>query len=281
MLSRSKITNEKRGDLIMGRNDKCFCGSGKKYKNCHNDIHEESIAADVLRLYSSIDEDIKVNNKKKICQKGCSECCSDFFLISEAEFAVILSYFKSTYGNEMTNELIKKGIEFSKTFEKDEPEYFRQLTENMNTSKSLDSLNRLIINNIPEKQSLPCVFLNNENQCMIYDVRPVICRIHGIYLKSTDSKNVRVCSKIPTYESNISNMLYLDNYEEKMKELFQYKVENKNLVMIRREYPIFYYFKFYFDQNKDVEFYFNHPIISRILGQSKKTLFDLMCQVNK
>lgn len=33
----------------MERNDKCFCGSGKKYKKCHYHISGESKLADMYR----------------------------------------------------------------------------------------------------------------------------------------------------------------------------------------------------------------------------------------
>ena len=34
----------------MGRNDLCFCGSGKKQKKCHPNINEDSVAAKIIKL---------------------------------------------------------------------------------------------------------------------------------------------------------------------------------------------------------------------------------------
>lgn len=38
----------------MGRNDLCFCGSGKKQKKCHPNINEDSVAAKIIKLYTQL-----------------------------------------------------------------------------------------------------------------------------------------------------------------------------------------------------------------------------------
>lgn len=77
----------------MGRNDLCFCGSGKKQKKCHPDIHEQSLAAKCLSLYGKIESIIKnyYNSGQQTppCKKGCSDCCYNYFVISNIEFKII------------------------------------------------------------------------------------------------------------------------------------------------------------------------------------------------
>ena len=79
--------------LLMGRNDLCFCGSGKKQKKCHPNINEDSVAAKIIKLYTQLSKELEENvyGKKNIkCQKGCNACCKDYFAINEVEFAVII-----------------------------------------------------------------------------------------------------------------------------------------------------------------------------------------------
>lgn len=32
----------------MDRNERCFCGSGKKYKHCHIDIEKDSVLGELI-----------------------------------------------------------------------------------------------------------------------------------------------------------------------------------------------------------------------------------------
>ncbi|MCL2574298.1 MAG: SEC-C metal-binding domain-containing protein [Defluviitaleaceae bacterium] len=75
---------------FMGRNDRCFCGSGKKVKHCHSDINEKSLVAKMLELYSVIDK--RNANAQSICKIGCSQCCRDDFEVFFSEYIMILHY---------------------------------------------------------------------------------------------------------------------------------------------------------------------------------------------
>ena len=118
----------------MGRNDLCFCGSGKKQKKCHPNINEDSVAAKTIKLYTQLSKELEENiyGKKNIkCEKGCNACCKDYFAISEVEFAIIMDYLYNNCGIEKTNIIIKKAIALSEKFEKNNPEYYKQLEENI------------------------------------------------------------------------------------------------------------------------------------------------------
>ena len=45
----------------MGRNDLCFCGSGKKQKKCHPNINEDSVAAKIIKLYTQLSKELEEN----------------------------------------------------------------------------------------------------------------------------------------------------------------------------------------------------------------------------
>ena len=165
----------------MGRNDLCFCGSGKKQKKCHPNINEDSVAAKIIKLYTQLSKELEENvyGKKNIkCEKGCNACCKDYFAISEVEFAIIMDYLYNNCGIEKTNIIIKKAIALSEKFEKNNPEYYKQLEENI-AGKNINYMVRINLENMPERQE-ECVFLDEDGGCGIYNVRPIICRTHGI-----------------------------------------------------------------------------------------------------
>ncbi|MHB8065801.1 MAG: SEC-C metal-binding domain-containing protein, partial [Ruminiclostridium sp.] len=99
----------------MGRNDACFCGSGKKQKNCHADIEESSMAANIFRLYNridnKIDEHYSTSQKKHKCEKGCAECCFNQTPIHEIEYNLIQYEILRTWSQQDINELSKR-VEF-------------------------------------------------------------------------------------------------------------------------------------------------------------------------
>ena len=47
----------------MGRNDLCFCGSGKKQKKCHPNINEDSVAAKIIKLYTQLSKEGHADEK--------------------------------------------------------------------------------------------------------------------------------------------------------------------------------------------------------------------------
>ena len=73
----------------MERNDRCFCGSGIKYKKCHYRINGESKLANIYRAYNEYDNACIQKGICNNCRKGCSQCCNDYFFISESEFLQI------------------------------------------------------------------------------------------------------------------------------------------------------------------------------------------------
>ena len=135
---------------LMGRNDSCFCGSGKKTKKCHPDINESSLVAKLLGIYAEID---KRNSKANtICEIGCADCCADDFEIHLSEFMAILDY-------------LKIGSPFERV-------RHRELREAINRYN-------------PEVRGW-CMFLDQKEKiCKIYAVRPLVCRNYGTTRQAT------------------------------------------------------------------------------------------------
>lgn len=264
----------------MGRNDLCFCGSGKKQKKCHPNINEDSVAAKAIRLYAQLSKDLGENvyGKKNVkCEKGCNACCKDYFAISEVEFAIIMDYLYNNCGMEETNMIIEKAIVLADKFKKNNPEYFKQLEENI-TGKDKNYMLRNDLENMPEQQE-ECVFLGEDGGCSIYNVRPIICRTHGVCCYSDDVEH-KICDKIPSFINHKENMLDIDNYKMEIANVGNYRKKGKDLVLYRRKYPIFYFMKMYFGTGKTIVDYFKHPVIHNILHSNEEMLYDWICKFN-
>ncbi|MFQ9873409.1 hypothetical protein [Waltera sp.] len=82
--------------------------------------------------------------KRILNAKRMNACCKDYFAISEVEFAIIMDYLYNNCGIEKTNIIIKKAIALSEKFEKNNPEYYKQLEENI-AGKNINYMMKLIL----------------------------------------------------------------------------------------------------------------------------------------
>lgn len=162
----------------MERNDRCFCGSGIKYKKCHYRINGESKLANIYRAYNEYNNACIQKGICNNCRKGCSQCCNDYFFISESEFLQILE--ELIYRKININDYISKAKAVKKHIEKVHPEIIKKLNEFM--PKSVDNIDESFFKDSINPPDLPaCIFLDN-NKCSIYNVRPSICRGYGLSL---------------------------------------------------------------------------------------------------
>ncbi len=216
--------------MLIGKNDLCPCGSGKKYKKCcdgdleylgtenyegkqivYNKTKIESSRERVKELleqlldketkkplnislenglsllkdvYLTFDDAIDEFKKYSPCDKGCWHCCCTII-----ETAVIEAENIRRYVNENFDEnKVKKLSENIKSILKFQPSSLQMSNERL----KMDYL----------KQSIPCPFLDSDNACSIYPVRPITCRKHIVFSSKDLCENGdRVCM----YESSLIN----------------------------------------------------------------------------
>jgi Fe-S-cluster containining protein len=104
-------------------------------------------------ITEKLDENPDIKNKIS-CKKGCAACCHQAVSCSQKEAALLAKQIKE--GNvEIDLTLLEKQAENLKVLESIE---FWRLP-------------------IPERK---CVFLSDENTCMAYKYRPLVCRTHFV-----------------------------------------------------------------------------------------------------
>lgn len=235
----------------MKKENKCFCQNKKCTNQFHKYIKSNSKYAKVFKLYSKIDNNIKHDisrlNLKPKCGKGCSECCHQIFGISEVDFSIIVDYLLE-HSKTQINNIFEKSCEINDYIKYTDPIYYNKLKSNITDGNPVDWLNSsmpTIKNVIPEG----CVFLNNNNECSIYKVRPVICRTHGVAYCRKEESN-KLCSKLEISNENRDEFVDLTAYENEINSLFSFKYERK--MTLRRLYPIFYWFCMLKEDNLDL-----------------------------
>lgn len=165
----------------MGRNDLCFCGSGKKTKKCHGEINPNSLVANCLMAYSEVDKHISneicENSYSFTCSKGCSKCCSDYFFISEVEYFTILNYLISNPSDFNLFQIQDIANQAILHLQRNNKKAFDLIDEYMPDGDNFFTRQRFFDDNASEYK-YPCIFLK-DNLCSIYPVRPFVCRTFG------------------------------------------------------------------------------------------------------
>lgn len=134
-------------------------------------------------LYEKIDRGIKPFEKYASCKKGCGSCCSLYLECTPVEAELIRRYIISTRSTEEIEKLNKLVKEKGRVL--NPPKNSHTLTEEEKRAQWLS---------YAEKNE-KCIFLNEENACSIYEVRPLSCRKFIVF---SDSEKCSVAEEIVT-----------------------------------------------------------------------------------
>lgn len=238
----------------MGRNDVCFCGSGKKTKKCHPDINEDSIVAGLLSLYNELD--MIINNHfgntgyEYPCREGCSKCCYDYFPISDIEFDMITIELRNWSKAEM-EELARKTVLYWNRLAETNPEYVSILEEDI-TGKENWEMMRDMRYSFGGKD-YPCLFLDDDTQkCKVYNSRPFMCRSYGLTYQPFKDSNLsekaknyydsqNVCEVIGNYKEAQKWQADISSLYSKIVALSKIESPRYDFEINKRPYPIIYW----------------------------------------
>lgn len=134
------------------------------------------------------------------CQSGCSECCRSLFDITMLDAALLSEGF-SRLDTATRTSVLQKVNERLEQLKGTWPEYDYPYTLNHRPEDEWQEL-------MPEDDETPCVLLGNDDRCLVYEFRPMTCRLHGLPLIDTSGE-------IMHDEWCTENFVDLDPLEEK------------------------------------------------------------------
>jgi len=126
----------------------------------------------VWRLMDNLEEEYAQNNKI-VCAKFCSGCCHQLVFCTAVEMDLIrhhLFALPRRFGRPIIKKLKQEAVKFHKRYKEEHGEEFEF---NLLVRKWKE------INDFLKKEHLgkPCVYLSAKGLCLIYKVRPWICRV--------------------------------------------------------------------------------------------------------
>ena len=106
------------------------------------------------------------------CTKGCSDCCHALFDLSLVEAMYINRAFKTAYDyGAARSEILTRAAETDRKLTKLKRDLFRLEKDGTSQDEIMEKAGRL---------RMPCPLLSSDNDCLLYDARPITCRLYGI-----------------------------------------------------------------------------------------------------
>ena len=123
------------------------------------------------KFWQTLDESYKKIPPLK-CDKGCAHCCHTGVAATKVEWDGIL------------NNILKNKIDLEKVIERSKRTIDR-VRESLRSKKNLEQVDwhRLVINQ-------PCPFLGEDHACIIYEDRPLDCRLVVAFRDKCESKKL-------------------------------------------------------------------------------------------
>ncbi|SHF56135.1 Putative zinc-or iron-chelating domain-containing protein [Desulforamulus putei DSM 12395] len=135
----------------------------------------------LFSLYSTAEESIEKTQAlypNWNCRKGCKECCTySPVIVTGIEWLVIYQFLVELPVEKQYEVLIRFGNTYGSIIEKMPKEYFTK-------ESTFRRVKREKTRFIRKLKNVPCPFLEDDNSCLIYTVRPLGCRLFGNSIKS-------------------------------------------------------------------------------------------------
>lgn len=252
-----KIRVEMRGREL-GRNELCFCGSGKKQKKCHVNVNQDSYIGNLYKKYFKIDNilsEYEATHKEfenHPCGKGCFNCCYDVFPISMLEFELLLEEIRNI-GTEYSEIIFEKALKYLDLLRTTNSNLYKRLADDVSFQDKREvDIQDMRRYEQTERLPFPCPMLDESNgSCIVYDKRPMVCRTfgttHDSFLVMVSSNKSTICEHIPSIQENALQTPEIDHLDSGVNNMLETTYQGKKI--LPRQYPIIYWFKIYHDKN--------------------------------
>ncbi|MBW1643427.1 MAG: YkgJ family cysteine cluster protein [Deltaproteobacteria bacterium] len=164
------------------------------------------------------------------CKKGCSDCCYALFDLTLIEALYINYQFNEKMsGNEKTR-LIEEANRIDRATYRVKRKAFKDVSGGKNEVEVLMEL---------AKERMRCPLLNKEDLCLLYENRPITCRVYGIPTSSGGMGHT--CGLSGFSEGAEYPTVNLDAIQKQLLQItsdFLTKIKSKNIKMVDMLIPL-------------------------------------------
>lgn len=126
----------------------------------------------LVNQVESVFEKVKKDHPDNVsCKPGCSDCCHALFDLTLIEAMYIRSRFVDKFGADEKRVLLEKANKADRQIYKIKKKAFKEFEESQNEVEILGKM---------AMEKVRCPLLNDDNECDMYEARPLTCRIYGV-----------------------------------------------------------------------------------------------------
>ncbi|MFN2435539.1 MAG: YkgJ family cysteine cluster protein [Desulfotignum sp.] len=109
--------------------------------------------------------------KEVFCREKCSDCCYAIFDMPLIEALYLKSRFLETFSGKQKNELLEIADKTDRALVKLKRDAYKKVQKG---ADELEIVGRM------SQERVRCPLLGSDNLCLLYEFRPITCRIYGI-----------------------------------------------------------------------------------------------------
>ncbi|MCG8470792.1 MAG: YkgJ family cysteine cluster protein [Desulfobacterales bacterium] len=128
----------------------------------------ETLVGQVEKVFAKVQGDFPSEVK---CKAGCDDCCHALFDLTLVEALYIKSKFDETYTGKARYEITERSNKADRALTKLKKEAFKRHEKGESDEVIIESIS---------KMRMRCPLLGEESTCLLYEHRPIACRVYGI-----------------------------------------------------------------------------------------------------
>ena len=145
-----------------------------RIENVNSKLSPDESIRKIRRLYEKLDNALKPMQKVTTCKQGCNHCCYLPISSTQLEHELIKTYMTEHFSLDKLTEFKDK------------------ISQNKDTLSQLVHINGKFTNEnykLYATSKILCSFIDSNNNCMIYDVRPYVCRKYLVFNEPSICEN--------------------------------------------------------------------------------------------
>lgn len=126
----------------------------------------------IVEMAEGVFQQVKSENEAHVkCKVGCSDCCFALFDLTLIEAVYLNYHVKKRFKGKLREEMIDRANRADRMIYKVKRQAHKSFEEGENEVKILAKIG---------SERVRCPLLNKEEQCDLYENRPITCRLYGI-----------------------------------------------------------------------------------------------------
>ncbi len=138
----------------------------------------EALVSNIDALFERVKKEFP---KEVFCREKCSDCCYALFDLTIIEALYLNHKFKEKFKGVEKSRLIDEAAKIDRATVKLKREAYKEFKDGKN---EVDILGKMA------KERMRCPLLGSDNLCILYESRPLTCRLYGIPTSSSGMSHI-------------------------------------------------------------------------------------------